>query len=42
MRVNTEAEAIDEPVIEANSALAATVAMPSPPRTRRNIWSATR
>jgi hypothetical protein len=35
MRVNTEAEAIDEPVIEANSALAATVAMPSPPRTLR-------
>jgi len=29
------------PVIAANTAFAATVAMPSPPRTRRNTWFAT-
>jgi hypothetical protein len=39
--VNTAADAIDEPVIEANTALAATVATPSPPLTRRSAQRAT-
>ena len=33
---NTEADAIDEPVTAANTALAPTVAMPIPPLMRRN------
>ena len=33
-RVNTEAEAMEEPVMEAKIALAATVAIPSPPLIR--------
>ena len=33
-RVNTEAEAIEDPVTEAKTALAKTVAMPRPPRIR--------
>ena len=40
-RVNTDADAIDEPVTDANSALAATVPMPSPPRIRRKASFAT-
>jgi hypothetical protein len=39
--VNTDAAAVDDPVTAANAALAATVAMPSPPRSRRNSWLAT-
>ena len=35
--VNTDADAIEEPVIEANIALAITVAIPSPPLSLRNI-----
>ena len=35
--VNTDAEAIDEPVIDAKMALAATVAIPNPPRSLRKI-----
>ena len=31
---NTEADAIEEPVMDANTAFAATVAMPRPPLTR--------
>ena len=39
--VNTAAEAIEMPVMAAKTVLAPTVAMPSPPRTRRKIWLAT-
>jgi len=39
--VKTEAEAIEMPVIAANTALAATVATPSPPRRRANTRWAT-
>lgn len=37
MRVNTAADAIEMPVMAANTALACTVASPSPPRTRPNM-----
>ena len=40
-RVNTAADAMDDPVIAAKTAFAATVAIPSPPRTRRNAQRAT-
>ncbi len=39
--MNTAAEAMEEPVTAANMAFAATVAMPSPPRTRRSSQRAT-
>jgi len=39
MREKTEADATEMPVIEANTALAKTVAMPSPAFTRRSIRS---
>jgi hypothetical protein len=39
--VNTAAEAMDTPVTAANTALAPTVAMPRPPRTRRSRCCAT-
>ncbi len=46
MRLNTAAEAIEEPTIEAKIALAPTVAMPSPPRSLRSrpaaTWKASR
>ena len=40
-RVKTAADAIEEPVIAAKSAFAATVAMPRPPRTRLRAHRAT-
>ncbi len=39
--MNTAAEAIETPVTAANTALAPTVAMPSPPRTRASSACAT-
>ena len=39
--VKTDAEAMELPLIAAKTAFAATVAMPSPPATRRNARPAT-
>ena len=41
MRVKTEAEAMEVPLTAAKTALAKTVATPSPPRTLRKAWPAT-